>query len=146
MATTVKCRIKNACCNEVSRSKPDASGRSNVTFAIVVDYMLRVVDGEGHVIKRFNDLAFSFTKTVLLCAPEGLMTNCEIVNATCGPCLILCNLISCTFDLCIVIQSVAIVKILVPAMVSAHRHFANRFPQKLPLYVHRNYSHPNVHQ
>ncbi|NLJ76257.1 MAG: hypothetical protein GX325_03230 [Peptococcaceae bacterium] len=112
---TVRCRIKNACCNEVSRSKPDASGRSNVTFAIVVDYMLKVVDGEGHVIKRFNDLAFSFTKTVLLCAPEGTMTNCEIVNATCGPCLILCNLISCTFDLCIVIQSVAIVKILVPS-------------------------------
>ncbi len=112
---TVSCSIKNACCHEVSRSAPDETGRSNVTFAVVVNYKLTIFNAEGEKIKTISDQQFSFTKTVILCAPEGTCTNCEIVNAACGPCLILCNHISCTFDLCVVIQSVAIVKILIPS-------------------------------
>lgn len=112
---TVRCTIKNTSCNEVSRSVPNAAGRSNVTFAVVVCYKLEVLNAEGDVIQTFRNLTFSFTKTVVLCAPEGTFTNCEIVNTACGPCLILGNQICCTFDLCIVIQSVAIVKILIPS-------------------------------
>lgn len=115
LGATIKCTIKNAACNEVSRSEPNASGRSNVTFAVVVTYKLEVLNAEGEVVETFRNLTFSFTKTVVLCAPEGTFTNCEIVNTACGPCLILGNQICCTFDLCIVIQSVAIVKILIPS-------------------------------
>lgn len=115
---TVRCVIKNATCSEVSRSEPNEQGRANVTFAVVVNYKLDIVNGanaEVEVLHSFKGLQFSFTKTVVLCAPEGTFTNCEIVNAACGPCLILGNQICCTFDLCIVIQSVAIVKILIPS-------------------------------
>lgn len=112
--STVRCVIKNVTCSEVSRSEPNAQGRANVTFAVVVNYKLEVLNPAGEVIQKFRGLQFSFTKTVVLCAPEGTFTNCEIVNSACT-CLILGDQICCTFDLCIVIQSVAIVKILIPS-------------------------------
>lgn len=111
----VNCFIKSASCSEVSRSAPNETGRANVTFAVIVHYKLEVVNPEGEIVYVYKHQQFSFTKTVVLCAPEGTFTNCEIVNAACGPCLILGNQICCTFDLCVVIQSAAIVKILIPS-------------------------------
>ncbi|TEB14427.1 hypothetical protein Psfp_02930 [Pelotomaculum sp. FP] len=111
---TVNCIITSATCTEVSRTTPDATGRANVTFAIVVTYTLEVLCPNGEVDCRFEDLMFTFTKTIVLCAPEGTFTNCEIVNSACF-CLILGEQICCTFDLCIVVQSLAIVKLLVPS-------------------------------
>lgn len=111
---TVNCTIVSTTCNEVSRTAPDATGRANVTFAVMVTYNLEVVSPTGEIECRFEGLMFSFTKTIVLCAPEGTFTNCEIVNSACT-CLILGEQICCTFDLCIVVQSLAIVKLLVPS-------------------------------
>lgn len=112
---TVNCTIKETSCFEVSRTEPNEKGRSNVTFAITVVYTLKVLDTAGNVVCKFKNQTLSFTKTVVLCAPVGTFTTCEIVNSACGPCLILGNQICCTFDLCIVIQSLAVVKLLVPS-------------------------------
>ncbi|BAF59502.1 MAG: hypothetical protein HPY89_00050 [Pelotomaculum sp.] len=112
---TVRCTIDSTNCAEVSRTTPNNQGRANVTFAVTVYYTLEVLDCSSNVVCTFANQSFSFTKTVVLCAPEGTFTNCEIVNAACGPCLILGNQICCTFDLCITIQSLAIVKLLVPS-------------------------------
>ena len=111
---TVNCIINSATCTEISRTAPDATGRANVTLAVTVDYTLKVLDASGMVVCTFCDLIFSFTKTIVLCAPEGTFTNCEIVSSACT-CLILGPQICCTFDLCIVVQSLAIVKLLVPS-------------------------------
>ncbi|MDD4239211.1 MAG: hypothetical protein PHT62_11765 [Desulfotomaculaceae bacterium] len=111
---TVNCIINSAVCTEVSRTAPDATGRANVTFAITVNYTLQILDASGMLVCEFEDLVFSFTKTIVLCAPEGTFTNCEIVSSACV-CLILGEQICCTFDLCIVVQSLAIVKLLVPS-------------------------------
>lgn len=83
-----------------------------MTFAVTVDYSLQVVNAILEC--EFENLQFSFTKTIVLCAPEGTFTNCEVVNSGCT-CLILGEQICCTFDLCIVFQSLAIVKLLVPS-------------------------------
>ncbi|TEB15718.1 hypothetical protein Psfp_01949 [Pelotomaculum sp. FP] len=111
---TVNCIINSAVCSEVGRSTPDKTGRANVTFAVTVTYTLQVLDAGGMIVCEFEDLMFSFTKTVVLCAPVGTFTNCEIVSSACT-CLILGNQICCTFDLCLVIQSLAIVKLLIPS-------------------------------
>mgnify|MGYP001176429069 CR=1 len=111
---SVQCKIISTSCSEVDRGEPDASGRANVTFAVTVNYKLKVVSATGQVERRFDDLSFSFTKTIVLCAPEGTFTNCEIVNTSCF-CMILGEQICCTFDLCLVFQSLAIVKLLVPS-------------------------------
>lgn len=111
---TVRCTINSATCNEVSRTAPDATGRANVTFAFVINYTLEVVSATGMVECRFDDPVFSFTKTIVLCAPVGTFTNCEIVSSACT-CLILGSQICCTFNLCEVFQSLAIVKLLIPS-------------------------------
>ncbi len=110
----IKCKILDTCCEEIDRSEPDDQGRANVTFAVTVEAKVKVIGPQGAVL--FADVStFGFTKTVVLCAPEGTQTICNVVNAACGPCLIMGNQICCTFDLCIVIQSVALVKLLVPS-------------------------------
>ncbi len=112
--STIKCEIKSAECQEVDRSKPDKDGRANVTIAISVEAKVKIKDPGGN--KIFSDTrTFGFTKTVLLCAPAGTEIVCNVVNAACGPCLIMGNQVCCTFDLCVVIQSVALVKLLVPS-------------------------------
>ncbi|MFX4263516.1 hypothetical protein ACOBQJ_15125 [Pelotomaculum propionicicum] len=110
----VRCTINSATCSEVSRGEPDAAGRADVTFAFAINYTLEVVSTTGQVVCRARDLIFSFTKTISLCAPEGTFTNCTVVNSACT-CMILGAQICCTFDLCTVFQSLAIVKILVPS-------------------------------
>lgn len=112
--STIACKIKETNCEEIERSEPDDQGRANVTFSVTVRARVRITTPEGNVI--FNQTrTFGFTKTVVLCAPEGTQTVCAVVNASCGPCLIMGDEVCCTFDLCIVIQSLALVKLLVPS-------------------------------
>lgn len=111
---TVNCIITATTCTEVSRTAPNPQGRSNVTFAVTVTYTLEVLDSTGAVVFTLPNQSFSFTKTVVLCAPAGTFTTCEIVNTACT-CVNLVTQICCTFDLCIIIQSLAIVKLLVPS-------------------------------
>lgn len=111
---SVNCIINSATCSEVSRTTPDDTGRANVTFAVTVNYTLQVLSPSGDIVCAFEDLIFSFTKTIVLCAPEGTFTNCEVVSSACT-CMILGEQICCTFDLCLVFQSLAIVKLLVPS-------------------------------
>ncbi|MEW6573548.1 MAG: hypothetical protein AB1374_07950 [Bacillota bacterium] len=111
---TIRCKIKDVQCEEISRTTPDEQGRSNVTFAITVTAKVKVLDANGNVIFR-DTKTFGFTKTVVLCAPEGTQTVCSVANASCGPCILVGNQICCTFDLCIIIQVVAVVKLLVPS-------------------------------
>ncbi|MHB8986035.1 MAG: hypothetical protein ACYC38_08850 [Eubacteriales bacterium] len=116
---TVTCTIHSVTCSEVGRSEPDQSGRSNVTLAVTVIYNLEVFP-PGSTIPEcsFADLSFGFTKTVNLCAPTSPFPTtivCEVPSFACGPCLILGTQICCSFDLCLIIQSVAPVKLLVPS-------------------------------
>ncbi|HIE13016.1 MAG TPA: hypothetical protein EYP63_06285 [Desulfotomaculum sp.] len=111
--STIECQIKSVKCEEIARTAPDAQGRANVTFAITVDAKVTITDPDGNVI--FTDQKeFGFTKTVVLCAPEGTQTACSIVTYSCGPCMIVGEQACCTFDLCIIIQVVAVVKLLIP--------------------------------
>ena len=50
---SVVCKIISTSCNEVGRSEPDASGRANVTFAVTVNYKLKVLSATGQVERRF---------------------------------------------------------------------------------------------
>ncbi|MDD2554361.1 MAG: hypothetical protein PHP51_07305 [Desulfotomaculaceae bacterium] len=111
---TVRCIINSATCSETGRGAPDTAGRANVTFAFVINYTLEVVSTTGQVVCKFADLIFSFNKTIVLCAPEGTFTSCEVVSSACT-CTILDAQICCTFNLCEVFQSLAVVKILVPS-------------------------------
>jgi len=111
--STIECKILETDCVEIGRTPPDPQGRSNVTFAITVKARVIIKDPNGNIIFD-KTKTFGFTKTVVLCAPDGTETACTIVTATCGPCIIVGDQVCCTFDLCIIIQVVAVVKLLIP--------------------------------
>ncbi len=107
------CEITNASCSEMARSEPDEDGRAQVTLGITINATATIADAEGNTC--FQEEEFAFTKTVVLCAPVGTQINCFIPSFSCGPCMLMGTQVCCTFDLCIVIQSLALVKLLVPS-------------------------------
>ncbi|WP_051273761.1 hypothetical protein [Desulfotruncus alcoholivorax] len=111
--SVIDCMIVHTDCEEVGRTEPDEHGRANVTFAITVKIKIKIHHDsfERH---HHDPHEFSFFKTVSLCAPEGTRTFCEVVNSSCGPCIVTNGQICCAINLCIVISSVAPVKLLVP--------------------------------
>ncbi|MEW6172163.1 MAG: hypothetical protein AB1510_03725 [Bacillota bacterium] len=100
-------------CFEISRTPPDETGRSDVTFAVSSTIKITVKDPSGDILCEFNK-TINFTKTVVLCAPEGTLTDCAVVDAACQ-CVLIGEQVCCSVDLCIVIQSRAIVKLLIPS-------------------------------
>ncbi|MEW6182375.1 MAG: hypothetical protein AB1500_04250 [Bacillota bacterium] len=99
-------------CTEISRTAPDENGRSNVTFAVSATIKITIIGPECPICTLTKTI--SFTKTVVLCAPEGTFTDCAVVDAACQ-CVLIGEQVCCSVDLCIVIQSRAVVKLLVPS-------------------------------
>lgn len=114
VGSNIRCSIVGTTCEEIERGKPNKDGKAHVTFFIGVQAKLRIRNPEGDLIFK-DEQTFGFSKTVVLCAPEGTETFCNIVNSSCGPCVVMCDQVSCIFDLCIVIHSAALVKLLVPS-------------------------------
>ena len=111
--STAKCEIEGTpTCIEISRTDPDETGRANVTFAVSATIKITIVGPDGEVLCTFNK-TISFTKTVVLCAPEGTFTDCAIVSSACQ-CVLIGEQVCCSVDLCLVIQSRAVVKLLIP--------------------------------
>lgn len=108
----ITCEVKSATCKEISRTPPDAEGRSAVSFAFIVTIRVKITKDTQTILDKTKD--FGFTKTVVLCAPTGTFTECKVVGVACGPCIIVGNQVCCTYELCIIFQSLAAVKLLVP--------------------------------
>lgn len=110
----VACEIVGVECREVSRTPdPENPGFADVTLLVTVTLKFQIF-GDGTVICYFDD-SFSFLKTVLLCAPEGTQIQCESAGSRCGPCAVVNGQVCCQVDVCLLIQSKAWVKLLVPA-------------------------------
>ncbi|RJX18130.1 MAG: hypothetical protein C4570_07495 [Ammonifex sp.] len=112
--STANCEIVDSpTCTEISRTAPDETGRSNVTFAVSTTIKIIIVGPECEVLCVFKK-TINFTKTVVLCAPDGTFTDCAIVDSACQ-CVLIGEQVCCSVDLCIVIQSRAVVKLLIPS-------------------------------
>ncbi|MEW6172161.1 MAG: hypothetical protein AB1510_03715 [Bacillota bacterium] len=111
--STAQCDISGATCTEVSRTPPDENGRSDITFAVSATIIITILGPDGCPLCQLTK-TISFTKTVVLCAPEGTFTDCAVVSVACQ-CVLIGEQVCCSVDLCTVIQSRAIVKLLVPS-------------------------------
>ncbi|RJX18128.1 MAG: hypothetical protein C4570_07485 [Ammonifex sp.] len=107
------CKIVDSpLCTEISRTAPDETGRSNVTFAVSTTIKITIISPDCVVLCELTK-TINFTKTVVLCAPEGTFTDCAVVESACQ-CVLIGEQVCCSVDLCIIIQSRAVVKLLVP--------------------------------
>lgn len=112
-AASAECFVKDVDCREIQRT-PIADGLANVTLVVRVKRIIKVFDNEGNLICRFEN-TLNRVKTVTLCAPEGTKIDCEATSISCGPCFISDDQVCCALSLCLLIQSTAKVKLLVPS-------------------------------
>jgi len=110
---TITCTVDNVTCTVLSVTPSGVDGFANVTLLITVSITFSWTNPDNTT-GSFTD-TFSFTKTVTLCAPDGTNVTCEIAASRCGPSYLLNNQICTQIDLCILIESLALVKLLVPA-------------------------------
>jgi hypothetical protein len=79
-------------------------------------------------------LSVTFLKQAILCAPEGTEIQCEVTGNCC--CFLDADeLVNCVFDFCVVLQSKAAVKMLIPTFgfcVPAECKGVAACPPKLP--------------
>lgn len=113
---TVYCTINTVTCTEVSRTPLTIPGFFNVTVLLTVAATITIFNPGATTPTCDFDVSFSFTKTVTLCAPDGTTVDCKVPSFSCGPCILTpSNQVCCTFVLCVLIETEAEVKLLVPA-------------------------------
>lgn len=103
-------------CTEISRQSID-EGFFNITLLVSVPLILTNPNNPMEIVKR----TFTFTRTVTLCCPEGVMPDCSnstIVNCSC----FVSSLgnsppieVDCQISVCLVIACVQKVQLLVPS-------------------------------
>lgn len=127
-AMVTQCEIVEVDCQEIMDREPiaDNDGQSLVSLQVVLTLSITItpaLNGTPIVVTR----QIAFPKRVVLCAPNGTEVRCD-VRGTCictiqpqvvppvppGPPVAEPN-VCCTIQLCIVVQSTADVKILVPS-------------------------------
>ena len=123
-ATVTNCEITNVTCMEILDREPipDQEGLALVSLQVSIELSITVLPtAAGTPITVMRTI--SFPKRVVLCAPTGTDVTCD-VRGTC-----ICTVqppvngqqvttepnVCCTIQLCVVVQSTAAVKILVPS-------------------------------
>ena len=121
-ASVKSCEITQVTCSEILDREPlpNQDGLALVSIQVTLELSITVSPGP-HVAPVTVTRIMSFPKRVVLCAPTGTEVTCD-VRGTC-----ICTVqplaaqagaepnVCCTIQLCIVITSGAIVKILVPS-------------------------------
>lgn len=114
---TVACTVTDVQCVEVPPRVPITTpGFFNVTLLITVTATIEIYNPGSTTPTCDFSVTFSFTKTVTLCAPDGTVVDCTVPSYSCGPCILTpAGQVCCTFFLCVMIETNATVKLLIPA-------------------------------
>lgn len=115
--TTIECALGTPTCTEVPPRTPAVGfppGFFNVTVQVTVPVTITVRNPNGTVRCTFGRTV-RFIKPVLLFAPAGTRIDCRIIASDCREPRVADNQICVKIELCIIIQSLALVKLLVPA-------------------------------
>jgi len=91
----------------------NSGGFANVTLLVTVMESITLTAPDGATICTFTG-QFFYLKTVTLCAPSGVSITCTAPATAVGPCVIIAGDVCCTVNICLLIESNALVKLLVP--------------------------------
>lgn len=120
--STATCSIDSVTCTASPPVPiPGQDGFSTVRKTIVIQYDIVIRNPAGAVVCTINNNQFTFTRAVVVCGPVGTTADCEAF-ATCGNCVIVPPTgpsdrpdVCCEFNLCVIVETTAPVKLLVPA-------------------------------
>ncbi|HUW64259.1 MAG TPA: hypothetical protein VMW83_06140 [Spirochaetia bacterium] len=106
---TVACSVVAVSCTEIvpapGRVPSTTPGFFNVTFAISFSLAITLVSPTGVATCATFVTSSPFTKTVVLCAPDGAITVCEVTPA-CGLGICIDDVVCVSVNLCLVFKSV----------------------------------------
>jgi hypothetical protein len=111
--TVATCAVTASSCTFVSSTPTGVDDFVNATFAVSLTETITLTSTTGKTCTI--TVPVSFVKTVTLCAPAGTTQTCTIAGANCGPCAIIDDSVCCQLTVCLVLQSVAVVQLLVPS-------------------------------
>lgn len=115
VGSTVTATVSGVDCTVISITPIAGSGGfANVALLVEVTLALTLLSPTGTTLCTFTG-AFSFMRTVTLCAPSGVTVQCETPATAIGPTVIVGTTVLVTVSLCLLIESVATVKLLVPS-------------------------------
>lgn len=112
--TSATCTITSVTCTAGTPVPTGIDGFSTVSIVVAVQYTITYDTTVSPT------QTFIFTKTVTMCAPTGTTADCTMTSVTCGPCTVvptgtLTFNICCGFNICLIVETTADVKLLVPA-------------------------------
>ncbi len=97
----------------ILNSSGQPTGFANVTLLVTVTESITVTGPDGTTLCTFSG-QFSFFTSITICAPHGVSINCQAPATAVGPCVILNEDVCCNVSVCLLIESVALVNLLVP--------------------------------
>ncbi|HHW14899.1 MAG TPA: hypothetical protein GXX28_08215 [Firmicutes bacterium] len=116
--STATCTVTSVTCTAGTPAPTGVDGLATVSVVVTVTYDLTVTPPPPGVPIPITGNTFVFTKTVTVCGPVGTSADCSATVA-CGPCTIITTgavtQICCAFSICLLIETFAVVKLLVPA-------------------------------
>ena len=93
---------------------PGQPGFVTVSIVLVITMDITVLNPDGTTRCTFTT-STTQVKTVTLYAPAGTTIVCEVPTFECGPCSIVDTTVCCSAHLCVLVEVIALVKLLVPA-------------------------------
>lgn len=107
--TTVACSVVAVSCTEIipatGRVASTTPGFFNVTFAVSFSLAISLVNAAGVTTCATFVTSSPFAKTIVLCAPDGALTVCD-VTPVCGLGIAIDDVVCVSVNLCLVFKSV----------------------------------------
>jgi hypothetical protein len=91
----------------------NSGGFAHVTIIVTVTVSITITAPDGTTLCTFSG-TYSFHETVTLCAPDGVTVTCNSPNGAILLSVIMPDEVRSTVAVCLLIQSMALVKIMVP--------------------------------
>ncbi|MBX6377290.1 MAG: hypothetical protein IRY95_01970 [Clostridia bacterium] len=121
---TITCSVTSFSCSELARTPVAGAnpGIQSVTLRICFAVTMTITQGTTTI--THTTPITCFTKNIVLCAPTGTTVDCMThTRATCGPCFVASvnpatpqvATLCCEVEFCLIVQSTATVKLLVPS-------------------------------
>ena len=107
--------VSSVTCTTQQISEIEGSGGfANALLLVTVVVSFTITNPLGVVVCTFSGEFFSFT-SVTLCAPDGVTVNCQVPSTFVSPATIINNDVCAIVTVCLLIESVALVNLLVPS-------------------------------
>ncbi|MGE5509133.1 MAG: hypothetical protein ACM3RP_11705 [Chitinophagales bacterium] len=123
VGSTAQCTVTSVTCTAGTPVPTGVDGLATVSVVVTIHFDVTIISPTGFVVTIIRNRTFVFAKTAIVCAPVGTSADCT-ATVTCA-CVVIPEMendsqqeqeamVCCTFFICLLIETFAAVKLLVP--------------------------------